>query len=102
MVVIVFRSRTRPEISERYHKMADKMAAIARSMPGFISFKDFLADDGEHISIHEWETPEHLRAWREHPDHKHVQALGREEFYEEYTLHVCDNPRTSRFQRSAA
>ena len=99
MVVIVFRSRIRPGIAERYYETADKMAAMARSMPGFISYKGFTSDDGERVTIHEWETPEHLKAWREHPDHKRVQAVGREEFYEEYSLHVCDNPRTSQFRR---
>jgi hypothetical protein len=26
-----------------------------------------------------------------------MQALGRDRFYDEYTLYVCDAPRTSRF-----
>ncbi|HJR57717.1 MAG TPA: antibiotic biosynthesis monooxygenase [Rhizomicrobium sp.] len=100
MVVIVFRSRIRPETADRYYAAADKMAAIARAMPGFISFKGYFADDGERVSIHEWETPEHLKAWREHPEHLKMQALGRQDFYEEYTSYVCENPRTARFRRS--
>ena len=100
MVVIVFKTRIRPENAERYYALVDKMAEIARSMPGFISWKGYFADDGERVSIHEWETSEHLRAWREHPDHVRTQALGRKEFYEEYTSYVCDSPRTSRFRRS--
>jgi heme-degrading monooxygenase HmoA len=100
MVVVVFRSRVRPECAERYYALADKMADIARSMPGFISYKGYFAEDGERVSIHEWETPEQLRAWREHPEHVEVQAIGRAEFYEEYTLYVADSPRTSRFRRT--
>lgn len=99
MVIIVFRSRIRAGIADRYYETADTMAAIARSMPGFISYKGFTADDGERVSIHEWETPEHLKAWREHPDHKRIQSVGRDEFYEEYSLYVCDSPRTSQFRR---
>jgi heme-degrading monooxygenase HmoA len=100
MVVIVFRSRIRPEHAEEYYALANKMAEIARSMPGLISWKGYFADDGERVSIHEWETPEQLRAWREHPEHRKVQALGRELFYEEYTSYVCDSPRTARFKRA--
>ncbi|MDB5397533.1 MAG: antibiotic biosynthesis monooxygenase [Rhodospirillales bacterium] len=100
MVVIVFMSRVRPENAERYYQLADDMEKIARTMSGFISYKGYFADDGERVSIHEWETPEHLKAWREHPEHKHVQALGRQDFYEEFTSYVCDNPRTSQFQRA--
>jgi heme-degrading monooxygenase HmoA len=100
MVVVVFRSRVRPESAERYYALADKMADIARSMPGFISYKGYFAEDGERVSIHEWETAEQLRAWREHPEHVKVQAIGRAEFYAEYTLYVADAPRTSRFRRT--
>ena len=99
MIVAIFRARVRPENAERYYALADKVAVIARSMPGFISWKAYTAADGERVSIHEWDTPEHLRAWREHPEHVKVQELGRQDFYEEYTLYVCDNPRTSRFSR---
>ena len=99
MVVIVFRSRIRPENAERYYALADKLGEIARSMPGFISWKAYAAEDGERVPIHEWETAEHLRAWREHPEHLKAQALGREVFYEEYTSYVCDEPREARFSR---
>jgi heme-degrading monooxygenase HmoA len=97
MVVIVFRSRIRPENAERYYTLAEKMAEIARSMPGFVSWKAYFAEDGERVSIHEWESAEHLRAWREHPEHLKAQALGRAEFYQEYTSYVCENPRTAQF-----
>ena len=35
-------------------------------------------------SLVEFESPEHLRAWREHPEHREAQRIGRERFYEEY------------------
>jgi heme-degrading monooxygenase HmoA len=97
MVVVVFRSRLRDENAEGFQALADRMKALAASMPGFISYKVYVAEDGERVSIHEWETPEHLRAWREHPEHRQAQMLGREAFYSEYTLYVCDRPRESRF-----
>jgi heme-degrading monooxygenase HmoA len=97
MIVAVFRSRVRPDAGADYARLAAEMEAIARGMPGFVSVKDFTADDGEHLSLHEWESAAHLRAWREHPDHAIVQARGRKDFYQDYTLYVCDQPRLSRF-----
>eukprot|EP00439_Symbiodinium_sp_Y106_P089218 s1_g1754.t1 len=47
-------------------------------MPGFISWKGYFADDGERVSVHEWESAEALEAWRTHPEHLRVQELGRE------------------------
>ena len=97
MVVVIFRSRVRPESMSAYLELADEMAEIATSMPGFVSYKTYAAEDGESVSIHEWESEEQLRAWREHPRHVKAQQRGRDEFYEEYTLYVCNTPRESRF-----
>ena len=99
MVIAVFRSRVRPDRLEEYLEVAVQMREIAEAMPGFVSYKAFTADDGERVSIHEWDTPEHLRAWREHPKHEAMQEVGRHEYYEEYTLYVAENPRESRFTR---
>lgn len=97
MVVVVFRSRINPGNAEAFSPLAEKMHALAREMPGFISYKVYLAEDGERVSIHEWETVEHLHAWRDLPQHAEAQKLGRERFYAEYTSYVCDTPRESRF-----
>ncbi len=100
MIVAIFRARIRPENADAYYDLADRMGAIARTMPGFISWKGYFADDGERVSVHEWESAEALEAWRTHPEHLRVQELGREKFYEDYTLYVMDEPRTSKFVRS--
>lgn len=97
MIVAVFRARIRKGREEEYYQRADEMAAIATRMPGFISYKAYTSPDGERVSIHEWESAEHLREWREHPEHKKMQQYGRDHFYEEYTLYVCDRPRESHF-----
>ena len=99
MVVAIFRARIRPECADEYYRHAESMSQIATSMPGFVSYKAFTAPDGERVSIHEWRTAEELRAWRLHPQHVVMQGIGRERFYEEYTLYVMDGPRESRFTR---
>jgi len=101
MVVAIFRARVRDEHAQEYYALADEMAKIATSLPGFISWKGYTAEDGERVSVHEWESAEQLSAWRNHPQHARMQALGRERFYDEYTLYVCDEPRESRFRRRA-
>ena len=99
MVVVVFRSRIRPEFADEFQALADRMYALCQAMPGFLSYKVYRNDDGERVSIHEWDSAEHLRAWREHPEHRESQRLGRERYYEEYTSYVFESPRESRFQR---
>jgi heme-degrading monooxygenase HmoA len=99
MVIAVFRSRLRSEHANEFQRLADRMLQIAQSMPGFISYKVYAAADGERCSIIEFESPELLQAWREHPEHREAQRLGRERFYEEYTLQVSEPARESRFNR---
>jgi heme-degrading monooxygenase HmoA len=101
MVVVVFRSRLRETTGEAFQDLADRMHALASSMPGFISYKVYVAEDGERVSIHEWESAAHLWEWREHPEHRRAQEQGRGDFYSDYTLYVCEDPRTSRFTRQA-
>ena len=89
MMVTVFRSRLRPEHVEEYQQLAPRMRALAESMPGFVSAKTFTAADGERVSIEEFESPETLEAWRNHPEHREAQRLGREKFYSEFHVQVC-------------
>lgn len=100
MIVAIFRARVRPENADEYYALADEMGEIARALPGFISWKGYFAEDGERVSLHEWESAEALEAWRTHPEHLRIQELGREKFYEEYTLYVMDEPRSSKFVRA--
>ena len=99
MVTSIFRSRLRPEIADEFGELAARMLELAEAMPGFVSYKVFASEDGERCSIVEFESPEHLRAWREHSQHREAQRIGRERYYEEYTLHVSEPTRESHFQR---
>mgnify|MGYP001765185719 FL=1 len=88
-VVTVFRSRIRPQARAAYDELAPKMSELARSMPGYVSHKVFTADDGERVTIVEFDTMENQRAWGRHPEHVAAQKRGRGEFYSEYDLKVC-------------
>jgi heme-degrading monooxygenase HmoA len=90
MVVIVFRSRLRTGIDPSpLEPLGIRLYELASGMPGFISYKDFAAADGEGVSIVEFESPETLQAWRDHPEHVEAQRLGREHYFAEYQIQVC-------------
>lgn len=89
MVITIFRSRLRPEHQEEYAQWATRIHDIAVTMPGFISIKTYSAEDGERVSIVEFESEETMRVWREQADHRQAQELGRKLFYSEYHIQVC-------------
>ena len=99
MVLVVFRSRLLPEHAGEFHPLAERMLEIARTMPGFVSYRTYRSDDGERASLIEFESEEHLHAWRTHPEHAEAMRRGRERFYSEYHLQVADPLRESRFTR---
>jgi heme-degrading monooxygenase HmoA len=66
------------------------MLELAQTMPGFVDFKIFEADDGERVSVITFTSLEAQRAWRDHPEHRAAQQIGRERFYASYDISVCE------------
>jgi heme-degrading monooxygenase HmoA len=98
MVVVVFRSRLREDANlKELAVLYERMYVLVSAMPGFIQVKDFQASDGEAVSIAEFDTLEHMTAWREHPEHKAAQERGRKEFFKEYSTQVCTIIRDAHF-----
>jgi len=98
MVVVVFRSRLREGVDQEISEVGQRMYALASSMPGFVSYKDFTAEDGESVAIVEFESLETLEAWREHPEHRIAQRQGRDRFFTEYRILVCTPVRDYAFK----
>ena len=98
-IVTVFRNRLHPDGIAGYGPRADEIEALARSMPGFVEVKSFVADDGERVTISTFADAESVRAWREHPEHRVAQQQGRAEFYASYTIQVCETVRAGEFER---
>lgn len=99
-MVIVFRARrTAAGDGDEYYRALKRMSEIARTMPGYISHKPYIAEDGERLTLFEWESAETLHAWATHPEHVPVKELGRQKFYETYHLQVCEVVRQSKFTR---
>jgi heme-degrading monooxygenase HmoA len=102
MIVTIFRSRLREETLAEYGPMAEQMERLASSMPGFVSLKSFAADDGERVTIVEFESEKDQDAWRDHTEHRIAQAAGRDRFYSAYKIQVCAPIRTRDFERQGS
>ena len=101
MLITVFRSRLRPGVRDEYVALVERMNELAKTMPGYISHKGFFADDGERVTVVEFEHEEGLRAWRTNPEHIAAQKLARQKYYAEYHIQVCALDRESRFRAGA-
>lgn len=98
MIVTVFRSRLKAGAMGEYLEWAERIAAIARTMPGYVSHKGFTAEDGERVTIVEFRDEESQRAWAAEARHLEAKKKGRADFYAEYRIQVCEVARESAFK----
>ncbi len=89
MIVAIFRSRLNPGAEEEYGPMAKKMSELARTIPGYVSHKGFAAEDGERVTIVEFESEEALQEWRHHPEHAKAKRRGIQSFFSGYKFQIC-------------
>jgi heme-degrading monooxygenase HmoA len=99
MMVVVFRNRLRPGVEQEYDEHAERIYQLALKTPGLVSSKDFTAEDGERLTIVEFASAQELEAWRVQTEHAAAQERGRQHYFSEYSLQVCQELRASRFPR---
>jgi heme-degrading monooxygenase HmoA len=90
MIVTVFRSRLSPGVQDEYGPMAKRMSELVRGIPGYVSHKGFVAEDGERVTLVEFETEDALQAWRVHPEHATAKRRGIESLFAEYKFQICN------------
>jgi heme-degrading monooxygenase HmoA len=91
---VIFTS-VRTDRDDGYAETGARMLELARSMPGFLGVDSAREEVG--ITVSYWDSPEAIRSWREHPEHRAAQARGRTEWYASFTTRVCKVERESRF-----
>jgi heme-degrading monooxygenase HmoA len=102
MIVAIFRNRLRPEVEQEYGIWANRMSELAAAMPGYISHKGFIAQDGERVTLIEFESEEAMREWGRHSEHVQAKKKGRADFYSEYRVQICMQLRESIFPSRSA
>lgn len=101
MILTVFRSRLNEGVLEEYDHHVSVTSALAEKMPGFLGHKMFTAEDGERVTLVEFDSMESQRAWSLSPEHKAAAIAGRRGFYKEYSIQICTVDRASRFPSPA-
>lgn len=98
MILTVFRARLRADADiDAAAALSERMVALAAAMPGFVSYKDFTAEDGENVTIVEFASEAEQLAWRNQAEHRDAQERGRREFFSDYQIQVCRVERAYRF-----
>jgi heme-degrading monooxygenase HmoA len=98
MIVVLFSTTPRSDVDrEDYQRASARMRELVATVPGFISYNTYRAEDGEAVAIVRFDSEEALEAWRAHPEHREIQGKGRRSYYQEYWVQVCSTLREYRF-----
>jgi len=93
---VIFTS-TRAPGEDGYAEAAERMLELAAGQPGYIGVETVRGEGGLGITVSYWESPEAIRAWREHPEHQAIQREGRDRWYRTYRVRVCRVERSYAF-----
>ncbi|GHA40584.1 polysaccharide biosynthesis protein [Amylibacter ulvae] len=75
--------------TQGYAAMADKMGELASNQPGYLGIESTRDADGLGITVSYWTDEAALKNWKAVSDHLYAQKMGREKWYEYYTLRVA-------------
>ncbi len=72
-----------------YGEMADHMAKLAATQPGYLGVESARDAEGFGITNSFWTDEESIRAWKREVDHLVAQKLGRKQWYETYRVRIA-------------
>jgi heme-degrading monooxygenase HmoA len=73
-------------------RLSESLRPILEKMPGFISYKNYRADDGEEVGIIRFDTRASLEAWAHEGVHGAAQRVA-PEFYESFWVQTAETYR---------
>lgn len=69
--------------------MANKMVEMAEAQPGYVGIETTRDGEGLGITVSYWADEAALKNWKQVSEHLYAQKMGREKWYEHYTLRVA-------------
>jgi heme-degrading monooxygenase HmoA len=92
--VVIFRARIRA-LDAEYMRIAARMRELAFAEFGCLGFHAVTAGHDE-VALSYWPDEASIRAWKAHPEHVLAQRLGRERWYESWSVEVAEIGRAYR------
>ena len=93
---VIFTS-TRTEGDNGYTEASERMMQLVKEQPGFLGIDSIRGADGVGMTVSYWESEAAILAWREHPEHRVIQARGLAELYSAFQTRLCRVEREYRF-----
>lgn len=101
MIISIFGNTiTKPGMEDEEATLDARLEETLRALPGFISYKTYVADDGEEIGILRFETREALDAWVHDGTHGAAQAVATD-YFESFWIQSAETFRQYRWEHGS-
>lgn len=88
MYVVIFKATVAIADSE-YVQTAARMRELAMEKYGCTGF-DSVTENGLEFSVSHWPDLVRMQAWRSDAEHRLAQELGKNRWYESYSVHIAE------------
>ena len=88
-VAVIFSSRRTADDEQGYTEMAARMDALAAEQPGYRGIESVRSSDGDGITVSYWADHGAAQGWKQHAEHLVAQQLGRDRWYDRYTVRIA-------------
>ncbi len=88
MFVVIFRAKA-AALDVEYVKTAAHLRELALASFGCVEFVS-VSEGATEIALSYWRDEESIRRWKAHSEHLLAQELGRERWYESYTVQIAE------------
>lgn len=85
---VIFTSTRQPD-ETGYTETADRMAELARTMPGYLGIESVRDPEGLGITVSYWASEEAIANWKREAEHLQAQSRGKRQWYKHYELRVA-------------
>jgi len=96
---VIFTSQRTGQDGEDYGKMAEVIDALAKQQPGFLRVESVRNEEGKGITVSYWESLEAIQAWKANAKHLTAQQLGKEKWYTNYKVEICQVMKDYSFEK---
>lgn len=77
--------------------MADRMAKLSATQPGFLGIQSVRENSGLGITVSYWRNIEDIANWKANVEHREAQSRGKSDWYNGYEVRICKVEREYKF-----
>lgn len=88
MFVVIFKAEI-AQLDSEYSQTAQQLRQKAFADYGCLKFESYTENEQE-IALSYWTDLASIQRWQQDPEHQIAQQIGRERWYKNYSIEICE------------